>query len=137
MKKSFKLFTILCFLPILLQGCGKTEQPKYRAVTGVDIAFQHEDMLLTRYYTDDQKMESVLLYLRLVRPTHKPQNLPDLSGNDVYRITIYLSDGNTKQFYQAQHRYLIRPDRSWTTIDPGQASQLYKLMRHYPSDTKL
>lgn len=138
MKKYLKISLFLCFLMFLLPGCGKfSDKPHYRVVTGVDISFQHEDALLTRHYTQTEKVESVLMYLRLLKPLNKPQVPPELSNDDIYRITLYLSDGVTKDFYQAQHRYLIRPDKRFTMIDPGQASELYRLMRYYPSDAQL
>ena len=139
MKKSSKILVFICILGALLPGCGKAanKKPVYRVVTGVDISFQHEDSLLSRHYTDNEKVESVLMYLRLLKPLVKPSDFAELSGNDIYRITLHLSDGVDKDFYQAQHRYLIRPDNSWSLIDPGQASELYRLMRHYPSDAQL
>lgn len=137
MKHRYKLL-FMCLLVLILTGCSHSKsQAGYRAVTAVDIAFNHDDMQLTRHYTDSEKMESVLLYLRLTKPVSKAQALPPLSGDDIYQISVHLSDGETKYFYQAQHRYLLRPDRTWTLIDPGQASELYRLMRHYPSDAQL
>ena len=139
MKKSSKLLVFICFLAFLLPGCGKAadQGPVYRFVTGVDISFQHEDSLLTRHYTENEKVESVLMYLRLLKPLAKLDGFSELSGEDIYRITVHLSDGVDQHYYQAQHRYLIRPDNSWSLIDPGQASELYRLMRHYSSDTQL
>lgn len=139
MKKAIKILILLCFSVFLLCGCGQDTpaKPLCRVVTGVDISFRHEDMHLQRHYTDTQKMESVLLYLRLLKPLGKPESIPETADRDVYEITVHLSDGDTRIFRQKAHRYLSVPDRPWQLIDPGQAVGLYQLMRHYPSDSKM
>ncbi len=137
MKKIIKIGIPLCIFLLLLSGCRRDEapQPTCRVVTGVDISFRYEDMRLQRHYTDNKKVESVLLYLRLLKPLGKAYHAQELPEEDLYEITVHLSDGSDRIYRQKAHRYFSRPERPWEQIDPGQASQLYQLMRHYPSDS--
>lgn len=136
MKKFVKNGIPLCIFLLLLSGCRRVEtpQPTCRVVTGVDISFRYEDMRLQRHYTDNEKVESVLLYLRLLKPLGKAHHAQELPEEDLYEITVHLSDGSDRIYRQKAHRYFSRPERPWEQIDPGQASQLYQLMRHYHSD---
>lgn len=137
MKKAIKLALIFCFSAIILYGCGTDNaQPKTlcRVVTQVDISCQTEHMLMQRHYTHPEKMEYVLLYLRLLKPSGKPDTDPDQLDKDVYNITVYLSDGTRRQYRQKAHRYFSRDSRPWEMIDPAQAAGLYRLMEKIPSD---
>ncbi len=136
MKKMAKLLLAFFFAAVILWGCGKTAEndPLCAVVTGVDISFQYKDTLLRRHYTDEQKMRSVLLYLRLLKPLGNANNETVPPEEDIYEIVVHLSDGSVKHYRQVKHRYLSRPDRPWVRIDPSQAAQLYRLMRHLPSD---
>ena len=133
MKKAVKLWCLLFSCILLLSGCAKKETSAYRVVTAVDISFRYEDMLLQRHYTQSDKVESVLLYLRLLKPLGKT-TVPTGNDRDLYHITVLFSDGSTKQYQQRAHRFLNRREHIWEIIDPGYAANLYALMRHYPSD---
>lgn len=137
MKNLTKIRVLLCVFLFLLSGCRRDGPPKpaCRVVTGVDISFRYEDMRLQRHYTNSEKVESVLLYLRLLKPLGKASHAQELPEEDLYEITVHLSDGSDRIYRQKAHRYFSRPERPWEQIDPGQASQLYQLMRHYPSDS--
>ena len=136
MKKAIQLFTLFCLSIVSMCGCAQTEAtPLCRVVTSVDISCQQEDVLISRHYTNMEKMENVLLYLRLLKPGRKPQTDPEELDADVYEITVSLSDGEKKTYRQKDHRYLAEGDRPWQTIDPEQAAGLYRLMRQQPSDS--
>ncbi len=140
MKHAAKLFVLFCFTAITLSGCKNNDaslSTGYRVVTQVDIACRHEETLVTRHYTEAKKMESVLLYLRLLKPLGKPESDPELLDREVFEITVSLSDGTRKHYRQKAHRYITRENRPWEVIDPAQAYGLYALMRHYPSDTNI
>ena len=137
MKKFAKLLILLAFSASILSGCAKKATVPYRAVTEIDISFRYEDMHLQRHYTQTEKMESVLLYLRLLKPLGKPDADPEQILQDSYEITVRFSDGSTKFYRQKAHRFLCVQDHPWIRIDPGQASGLYALMRHYPSDSQI
>lgn len=135
MKKKLKLWIPLLFCAFLLSGSAKEIRgPLCRVVTGVEIACQHKDVHIKRHYTDSDKMEYVLIYLRLLEPVGKPETDPGSVSADVYEITLQLSDGNKKHYKQKDHRYLCRDDGPWQAIAPEQAEGLYRLMRKLPSD---
>lgn len=135
MKKQRMLSWMLCFWMLLFCGCGKeTVPPACRVVTQVDIFCQHEDVQIRRHYTQPQKMEYVLLYLRLLKPQGMPQIDPEQVDADVYEITVKLSDGEVKRYRQKDHRYFSEGSLPWQTIDPEQASQFYRLLGKIPSD---
>lgn len=137
MKQIFKLFILFCFSAIIVSGCSANDakqKPLCRVVTQVDISCQQEDVLIQRHYTDNQKMESVLLYLRLLKPLGKPETDPETVDADVYEVTVCLSDGQKRIYRQKGHRYLAKGISPWQAIDPEQAAGLYALMRQFPSD---
>ena len=136
MKRTIKLLILFCFSALSLCGCAQAEAtPLCRVVTAVDISCQQEDVLISRHYTSMKKMESVLLYLRLLEPRPNPPVDPNQLDSDIYRITVFLSDGKKKIYRQKAHRYLSVGNQPWKTIDPAQATGLYQLMRQLPSDT--
>lgn len=139
MKKNLKLFLLFFFTAFIVSGCraNNTPVPLCRVVTGVDISCRQEHMLIRRHYTDHKKMQSVLLYLRLLDTQTASGVDPARIHDDVYEITVHLSDGNQHVYRQAAHRYFRRGSQPWQVIDPAQAAQLYSLMRQFPSDQQL
>lgn len=135
MKKRWNWIWALCFWMLILSGCQQKEPPTAcRVVTQVDIFCQHEDVQIRRHYTQPQKMEYVLLYLRLLEPQGVPQIDPEQVDADVYEITVKLSDGETKVYRQKDHRYFSEGTQPWQAIDPEQASLFYRLLGQIPSD---
>lgn len=138
MKKFLYFLVMFCFCAIMMSACRRNDtpaEPLSRVVTRVDISCYKEHMLIQRHYTDTQKMEYVLLYLRLLKSKGKPDVDPDEVQKDVYEITVHLSDGNQKIYRQKAHKYFSRESRPWELIDPEQAAGLYAIMEHLPSDT--
>ena len=134
MKKFKNIWVLPMAFLFFLSGCTRKLPTVYRAVTAVDITFRYEDTQLQRHYTQNDKMESVLLYLRLLKPLGKPISSPPADDRDVYDITVRFSDGSTKLYRQKAHRFISRREQVWERIDPAQAAQLYHLLRYYPSD---
>ncbi len=133
--KKITILLLCCFCAVLFGGCDKTDNtPICRVVTGVEINCQHEDVHIRRYYTDTEKMEYVLIYLRLLEPMGHPAKNPDTVDAEVYEITLQLSDGNRKIYRQKDHRYLSANSGPWQSITPEQAEGLYRLMRKIPGD---
>ena len=138
MKRSIKLGFLFCFVCVIMSGCLKNNSKNVslcRVVTRIDITCKHEDLQIERHYTNTEKIESVLTYLRLLRPLSLAQDDPDRIDADIYEITVHLSDGARRVYRQKAHRYISKDFRAWKDVDPAHAAQLYALMRHYPSDT--
>ena len=130
---SFLMLALLLF-PLAF-GCRQKDQPSFRFVTQLDIYFQYNDIHLQRHYTTDEKIEAVLLYMRLLHTEDAPVTDPEAITSDTYTITVSFSDGSQQTHIQKAHRYFRRHGSGWQTIQPRQAAQLYALMRHYPSDS--
>lgn len=134
MKKKNLLLIAMIFVIAAMYGCQSQEKPLCRVVTQVDIACDHEGIPIRRHYTDTEKMEAVLLYLRLLNPGGAPTKNPDQIDADIYEITVSLSDGHKKVYRQKDHRYFREAIGGWQSIAPDRAARLYTLMRHYGSD---
>ena len=134
MKRKF-LFSGLLFL-MFLGGCRKdASQSASHVVTRIRISCQKEDAQILRHYTDQQKMEYVLLYLRLLQPERMipvPEAQPT---GELYRITLERADGSVTEYRQRDHQYLSKDKAPWQRIDPAQAEGLYRLLRALPSDS--
>ena len=134
MKKKISLFIALCLVLAAMRGCQRAKRPLCRVVTQVDIACDHDGLPIRRHYTETEKMEAVLLYLRLLRPSGPPITDPDTVDADIYEITVSLSDGQQRIYRQKDHRYFRDALNGWQNVAPDRASRLYTLMRHYESD---
>lgn len=135
MKKTIKLFAVFSFVLVILSGCGKnhTKNTIYRAVTEIDIVTHHREGLVHRHYTTPEKMRPVLLYLRLVKPYGKPTKITE-DTDDVFLISVGLSDGQHHYYRQAQHKFFSVGAGDWRQIDPAAAGKLYEIMAKHPSD---
>ena len=135
MKKGMKLFAVFSFVLVILCGCSKknTENSDFRAVTEIDIVTHHQKGLVHRHYNTPGKMQPVLLYLRLVRPYGKPIKIEG-ETDDVFLISVGLSDGQKHYYRQAQHQYFSIGSGGWRQIDPEAAAKLYQIMAENPSD---
>lgn len=126
-------FYIVIFM-FMMCSCSKSDsQPVYKAVTQVDIVTKYEGRLLRWHYNTPEKMQPVLLHLRLLKPSGEPVQIDDISS-DVYLISISLSDGQKHYYRQASHRYLSKENGPFKTIQPKQAAILYSILRDLPSD---
>ena len=133
--KLFPVFAILTML--LLGGCKKEVTVPSHVVTQIDISCQQEDVHIRRHYTNPEKMEKYLIYLRLLELKGAPEADPETVDAHTYEITVRLSDGRQRIYRQKDHRYWSSQMRPWQTIDPGQAAGLYHLMRTLPDDVPL
>ena len=131
-KKTILIATILIIAAMC--GCQNQRKPLCRVVTQVDIACDHAGIPIRRHYTDTEKIEAVLIYLRLLNPGGAPAKNPDEIDADVYEITVSLSDGQKKVYRQKDHRYFREAIGSWQSVAPDRAARLYTLMRHFESD---
>ena len=134
MKKFVRLLILFCFSAVIMSGCVRKNAPHTRVVTQVDISCRQENYALHRHYTDPQKMEYVLLYLRLLKPEGRADSPPALTSQDLYEIKISMSDGTQRNYRQLAHRYFRKDTGPWELIDPKQAAGLYFLMQKLPSD---
>ena len=130
-----KLFVMIALFATILCGCGKknaSTAPNF--VTQVDISCQQNGKNFSIHYTDSEKVEAVLLYLRLLKSGRLPKQAPPAQDNSIYEIHVRLSNGESRLYKQVDHRFIWRKKTGWNAIPAEQAAGLYTLLRHYPSD---
>ena len=128
-----KKIAICCMLALLLSGCrGKNTLPAYRVVTGVQVEFEQNGNALFRTYKEQESIQSVLTYLRLLRPFGPviPEGEHDLNC----RITLKYSHGPDRVYLQQGYEYLKEGDSDWAQIDDTQAQLLYPMLLLLPSE---
>lgn len=137
MSKLFKALFVLLFFTVIFAGCVKQQTaplPGYRIAKQIDIYCRQENFVIHRHYTDSNKMEAVLAYLRLLKPIGKPAVDPNSAEGDLYEITVTLLDGRKNTYLQKAHRYFSKDAVNWKNIDSRKAAELYRLMQYLPSD---
>lgn len=126
---------IVCFLIVclLLSGCaGKRDTPVYRVVTGVQVLYSGNGKNISRTYTREKSMQSILTYLRILKPFGPV--IPQESADNTCRITVQYSHGPDSVYVQEGVQYLRQDDGAWERIDSSRASLLYPLLLLLPSD---
>lgn len=133
MVKSRKICTViaLCFA---LCGCQKDVPQKPRLVTGVHISGIHQDAPVDVFYSQPEKMETILYYLRTLEDLGKPDTDPERIKGDRFKISLQYSDGSHQLYRQQADRFLSRNDHPWYKVDPRKASLLYPLLQSMAAD---
>ena len=123
---------IFILLAALLVGCKKQETSVYRVVTGVQVEYTDGADIISRTYTKHSSMQSILTYLRILRP-YGPA-VPKEAENSGCRITLHYSHGPDSVYVQKGKQYLCRDGGEWENIDHARANLLYPLLLLLPSD---
>ena len=130
MKRLIFLLIYAC----LCSGCDKASQePVYRVVTGVDVAYHQQDNSIFRTYHDSTSVESILTYIRILN-AHGPV-YPEGEANTTCKITLHYSSGPDSVYIQQGSRYLQKDGGDWEAVDSSRASLLYPLLLLLPSDS--
>ena len=129
MKRIVVFLILLC----VFSGCRKEQSPAVRVVTGIDVEFAHGSQTLHRTYTKPASIQSVLTYLRILKPFGPV--IPQSDTNTYCRITLHYSHGADTEYLQLGTGYLQRDQGDWEQIDDARASLLYPLLYLLPSDT--
>ena len=112
---------VCCFS---LMGCSK-QQKSLHLVTKISIT---DDKGIIKSFTEPQKMETILYYLRGLDPAGKPGTDPERIIGDAYRIDIEYADGGQSIYRQRANRFLSKDSHPWQTIDPKKAAILRPLL---------
>ncbi len=127
-----KRIGIFLILAVLLTGCKKQAEPIARVVTGVQVEYHRNGEILHRTYTKPSSVQSILTYLRILRPFGPI--VPEGEFDSTCRITLQYSHGPNSVYLQQGDRYLRRDEGDWKSIDNTQANLLYPLLLLLPSD---
>ena len=128
-----KRIVVLLLTVLLLSGCSKKEKDNsYRVVTGVQVEYTRQGETISRVYTTPTSMQSVLTYLRILKP-YGPV-YPDGNTEIMCKIVLHYSQGPDSVYIQQGQRYLQKDGGDWETIDTSRASLLYPMLLLLPSD---
>lgn len=134
MKKKGFTFIFLCLSFLSLFGCGAEAPSSPRVVSSITVDWNRNGYHFSRHYTDAQKMEDILLYLRYAQTKEIPEADPEALPGSVYEITVVLMDGKKHIYRQQHHQFFRREQDPWQSISPELAIQLYALLRQNKSD---
>lgn len=134
--KKIRICAALFLVILILSGCGHHDAPisPLRLVTQIDITCHYGTSLLTRHYTATDKMEQVLLYLRLLHRGLSANTNPEQIEGIHYKIVLHYFNGQQKIYHQRADKYFSENFKPWLNIDPEQGSQLLHLLLELPSD---
>lgn len=127
-----KRIVIFLLLAVLVTGCRKQADPITRVVTGVQVEYDRNGETLSRTYSKPASVQSVLTYLRILRPFGP--TVPTGEYDSTCRITLHYSHGPDSVYLQQGNKYLRRDEGDWQTIDDSRANLLYPLLLLLPSD---
>ena len=135
-QKLFALIMIFCFL--MSTGCTSDHSNstgEYRVVTQIDIVYHKTPIVSEGSYTDPEKMQKILYYLRKISPYGTPSDDPEQAvGSDFY-ITLHYSDDTQKTYQQRDDRFMRVNNGPWKRIDPKRAVMLSRILGTLDSDT--
>ena len=121
---------VVILLCLALCGCSMGQlTPSFpRLVTQISVSEIRDGVPENHSYTDFEKMETLLNYLRLLDPYPPVDLSPETFLADSYEITLHLSDGSSSVYRQLHNQYLQRNDGQWYRIDASMGSQLPDLL---------
>lgn len=129
-----KRIGIFMLLVVMLTGCAKKEPPPvHRVVTGVQVEYRQGDRTLRRSYTKMESIQSILNYLRILKPFGPV--IPEEGDGNGCRITLKFSHGPDSVYLQQGYHYLCRNGGDWESIDSTRATLLYPMLLLLPSDS--
>lgn len=131
MKRKGYLFLILFVFLCPQQVCG-AEKPIL--ISRITVTAGYEEHTLTRNYTSEEKIETVLGYLYKLNETGRARIDPEQLTGIRHHVTVWMSDGSFRTYRIRDCRYLSKGCGPWKTLDYGQASLLMPMLYLLPSD---
>lgn len=128
--------TLTCLLMLLLSGCwrGQETSVKEKLVTQITITCNTDDGQIQRYYTSQDKMRSVLLYIRSVKTPFDAQQQPQEGEGVQVKIVTVTADQTVKTYWQQGLHYFREGEENWRAIDPEKGANLWMIIKLLPSD---
>lgn len=103
-------------------------------ISRITVTAGYGEHTLTRTYTSEEKMETVLSYLYKLRKTGRARIDPEQLTGIRHYVTVWMSDGSFCTYRIRDCRYLSEGCGPWETLDYGQASLLMPMLYLLPSD---
>lgn len=134
MKKWFG-FLLFCVLALLTacypRNSVSTSSPIVRQIVAT---VESRDVFLRRYYCTDEKMQAVLLCIRMLRPQFTPETDPELLDIPTICLTMTHSDGSKQLYRLKDTSYLQKNTDPWKKVDSSAAADLWRLLWEMESD---
>ena len=137
MKRLTACLYVAVLSVLMLSGCNSNEQGERipdRIVTGIDIYCQKPTCTVTRHYTQPEKIEAILTYVRLLRPIGPIVPIEEARQGDLYEIVVHLNNGDHRIHRQRADSFAITRRPFWGVIDRELGNKLPFLMALLPSD---
>lgn len=133
MKKWF----LLLLTSLLLLGCSnidREEPGRPRVVTRIQASYDSSTMSLRRDYTDAEKMQAVLTYLRCLGPYGSAAPDTETAADPRVHIRLHYSDNTVKDYVQLSDQYLQIDGGAWQQIPVDRAQEFPVLLGLMESD---
>lgn len=133
MKQYEKFIVCILLVLVIVSGCSQIHTPNdtapgTRMAVRVDVYCVQDDASFERSYTQPEKLEAMLLYLRLLKPQGRAEVNPEELLGTVSQITVHLSGGEKRVYRIRCNSFLSVDAKPWQNIDPGHAADLYPLL---------
>lgn len=125
---------ILSFF-LLLSGCSRQEPPSsFPLVTEITVRYENGPIHGQLHYTEDDKMQLILTYLRLLNPYGQPPEDPETADGPLFEILLHYTGGKSAIYRQKADRYLQTEESPWLCIPPEKAQELSVLLGYLQQD---
>ena len=125
---------LIVFLMQILPGCKKQPPEPVRVAEKMRVSCRHHYGVRRWEYEEEEKIHTVLQYLRCCRSVGTPNIDPEHLDGNHYRIDVILSDGSIQTYYQQGDGYFSRRCGPWQCLDIRQGQQLQQMLRRMPTD---
>ena len=133
-----RIWIYLLLFSMIFSGCTYYAPPgenhSVRVVTAIDVTSTENGITENYHYTDTNKMQVILHYLRNLQPDKVTPIDPESFRTDAYEIRLALSDGTQTTYRQIFDEFLQKNDGRWHSIDRTLGAILPKVLDNMPSD---
>lgn len=119
---------IAVVMSALLSGCGALTGPEYRVVERITVTVSHNAQIREYEYTQPEKMQSILLYLRRMQSYAPEAIAPETFRSDAFRIILHRSDGTQTVYHQIADGFVQKNGGVWEKVDARHAASLLRLL---------
>ena len=129
---------MILLLCVLLGGCraaAPSQPEQMKVVTRITAQYNSGAVRLQRSYTDEEKLRSILNYLRGLSPYGSGEEEPAGQAGQA-EVTLYFSDGSSKVYEQYGVGFLRLDGGKWQRINPERGQELPLILGLLESDEK-
>ena len=120
---------------LLFSGCSRKEsQSSFPLVTEITVHYENGPIHGKLHYTEDNKMQLILTYLRLLKPYGQPPEDPEAADGTLFEIILTHADGGITTYQQKADKYLKTQEDPWLCIPPQKAMELSVLLGYLEED---